>query len=364
MSSMHPTDNKENILLTYTQYSTFVQADDFILSEGYRVQHQQFTPSKKPLRFIFELFRQFFQLLFTAHKYQVFYCWFADYHSLLPFIFGKLWGRKNIVIVGGYDAVAIPDLQFGIFLKHNLRAYFARKTYQLATFIVPVDKSLVEDTNYYADPTGTGYPIGVKHFVKNITAEFRVIPTGYDPEKWKPRAGIKRKKSVVTIGGGANLQTFRRKGLDFFLQVAAAMPDIEFEMVGLKGPMLKHAQSLAGKNVKLTGFVNNKEIPALLSGHQVFCQFSLSEGLPNTLCEAMLCECIPVGSSANGIPYGIGETGFVLQRPDLQTAVQLIQKALEAPVSQGQAARTRILELFLLAHRRKQINALIKPEHD
>ena len=57
---------------------------------------------------------------------------------------------------------------------------------------------------------------------------------------------------------------------------------------------------------------------------KVFCQFSFSEGLPNTLCEAMLCECIPVGSNVNGIPKAIGDYGYILQLKDVNKAKELV----------------------------------------
>lgn len=83
----------------------------------------------------------------------------------------------------------------------------------------------------------------------------------------------------------------------------------------------------------------------------------MSEGLPNTLCEAMLCGCIPVGSEVNGIPLAIGETGFVIKKKDIREAKDAILKAnrYDDPLS----PRKRILELFPEANRINALHSII-----
>ena len=51
------------------------------------------------------------------------------------------------------------------------------------------------------------------------------------------------------------------------------------------------------------------------STSQFYIQASRLEGLPNALCEAMLCECIPIGNSVFGIPSAIGNTGMLFEGP-------------------------------------------------
>ncbi|MBI9038559.1 MAG: glycosyltransferase family 4 protein [Bacteroidales bacterium] len=350
---------KKRVCLFYLDYSTFVREDDGILSSEFELTKYWFKISKALFPFIFQFLNQFFFLVWNIRKFDVIYCWFSDYHTFLPMLFGKVFRKKNIIIVGGYDAVSVPQIQFGVFFKKNLRSFCARISYKFADIIIPVDETLVEGINYYADPTGKGLPTGVKNFVKNIKGRFEVVMTGYDEKKWKNYSGKEKEKSVITIGGGANIQTFRRKGLDFLIEIAKLMPDITFTIIGLKGEIMEYAKKLASENINLVGFIPNDELPEYISKFKVFAQFSLSEGLPNTLCEAMLCECIPVGSSANGIPYGIGECGFVLNEKNAEKGTELIKKALASDYELGVKARQRIIDNFLIERRKQKILDLI-----
>jgi glycosyltransferase involved in cell wall biosynthesis len=54
----------------------------------------------------------------------------------------------------------------------------------------------------------------------------------------------------------------------------------------------------------------------------------MREGLPNALCEAMLCGCVPVGTKRNGIPTAIGDCGFYVPYDDPKAAAEAIKKRL------------------------------------
>lgn len=352
--------SKKKVLLFYLSYSTFVKEDDAILSATFEVTKYRFEASKKLFNFAFQVIKLLFYSIIKIPNTDIVYIWFADYHSLLPSILARFFRKKIVIVIGGYDAVSIPSINFGVFRKENFRAFCARKSIQLADLILPVDESLVEDVNSYADPDGKGYPIGIKHFVKSIPGKIVVLPTGYDPQKWHIDRNTVRQKSVITIGGAPDAQTFKRKGLDFLIETARLMPETDFYIVGLKGKMNDYALDTAPKNVHSLGYLPNDELPALLNQHKVFAQFSMSEGLPNTLCEAMLCGCIPVGSRVNGIPKGIGNNGFILEQKNAEKASKLLKLALESPEEMSHQARAHIKQHFLQSFRKENLIALLQ----
>jgi glycosyltransferase involved in cell wall biosynthesis len=90
----------------------------------------------------------------------------------------------------------------------------------------------------------------------------------------------------------------------------------------------------------------------------------MAEGLPNTLCESMLCECIPVGSSANGIPKAINDERLIVRRHmDVADAAAKIRYALSLPDADGRHFRERIIELFPASRREQDLVSVINTGH-
>ena len=99
---------RKSILFVYTGFSTFVKNDFHILSSAHTVEKYQFAPVKGISKNAWQMFKQLFFLLIHGWKYDVFYCWFADYHSFLPVLFAKIFGKKAFVVIGGYDVFPTP----------------------------------------------------------------------------------------------------------------------------------------------------------------------------------------------------------------------------------------------------------------
>lgn len=67
------------------------------------------------------------------------------------------------------------------------------------------------------------------------------------------------------------------------------------------------------------------------------------EGFPNALSEAMLCECIPVGSSVSGIPFIIENTGVVVGKRSEESLAKALKNN---KIKDGKLARDRIKQSF------------------
>ena len=94
------------------------------------------------------------------------------------------------------------------------------------------------------------------------------------------------------------------------------------------------------------------ELRDLYSKTQFYLQLSNFEGFGVAICEAMLCECVPIVSNVNYLPTIVAETGFVLRKRSIELLEMLINKALAADLEQlGKEARTRIIENFSVDNR-------------
>ena len=317
-------------ILIYTNKSTFVKRDIEML----KCKEYHFNNSKKLI--IFSFIKQFFYFLF--HPYQKYIIWFCDYHAIIPVTFSKLYG-KSIILVGGYDAMSLPELKYGIFYKNNLRALIAKISYLLCTKIWVVDKSLIEGYNSY-----TKVKTGIINFMKIRKDKFEVVPFGY--EFYKP-LDIDRHIDFLTVGNITHKRVFDRKGINTFIEMAYDMPDKKFMIVGLD---YWFHEFMIIDNLTLYGKVPINKVLRLMNESKVYCQFSLAEGLPNTLCEAMLMGCVPIGTKVNGIPRAIGKTGIVTNKITKE-------KMLKALSMNGEPARQRIMKKFPKEKRYDKLNS-------
>ncbi len=346
---------RKRILLIKTMNSTFIKQDEVILQKHYQLSSFFFKPGNA-LRMLLSQIQLGIWLLKRLVRADLLYIWFADYHALLPVLLGKIVGVKSVVLLGGMDAVKIPEVNQGVYLR-PFRGLCAKLSVRYCTRIISCDASLIETVNHYA----TNQPIkaGVKHLVAHFRTPFTVIPFGFDAEKWKP-ARQRQEKVVLTVALLSNIFKLKLKGIDLLIEVAKKLPQYQFKIIGATPFADEYLARRKPENVLVLGQIDNEELVEHYQQAKVYAQLSWSEGLPNVLCEAMLCGCIPVGSNVNGIPRAIGDTGFVVKKRNVDEAVARLRQALETESDLGLAARERIKKYFSLAGREKQLVTTIE----
>jgi glycosyltransferase involved in cell wall biosynthesis len=119
------------------------------------------------------------------------------------------------------------------------------------------------------------------------------------------------------------------------------------------------AHTLPG-NVELLPPIPRADLLRHYRQARVFCQPSRREGLPNTLCEAMLCESIPVGTRVGGIPTAIDRYGFLAPPGDAAALADALRSALGAPLSLGGEGRQHIATTFPKGRRERDLVAMIE----
>jgi len=360
--------DKKKILFIKNLYQNpkFITNDLEILTKEYSVKLLNFKSRRNAL-IIFSLMYQFFYLLFNIWKFDLVYIWFADYLSFYPVLFSKLTGKKSIICAGGYEATYIPEINMGVFtdasISKKVRAFCVRYSLKNCNCILPVDETLIEHTNnyIYSDIPGKA-PLkdGIKHFIPGIKTAFHTMHLGYDSDFFSKPANISKERSVVSAGLIVNDDEFRRKGFDLLIKAAAEMPDVKFVLIGFNEEHLSKLKRSVTPNVELHGIVPYERLVEEYSKAKVYAQFSMFEGMPSSICEAMLCECIPVGSDVNGIPKIISGCGYIISRKDSTEVIEAIRKAIEQGESFAKGARKYIMEKFNFQNRETELLTLLK----
>ena len=315
--------------------STFIKRDYEILKKHFEIDLIQPPNNKKAWIKYPSIVKD------KVKKCDVVFGWFAGWHTAFPVHYSKKYGKPSVIVVGGYDAAYVPEINYGAFtnIKEKIPAKYI---YNHADKILVVDPSLKEDIIRNAKVNGN-----------NID----YLPTGYDTEYWKPKG--KKEKLVLTVASAKNLMRIKLKGLDIFVKTAGHLPNIKFILIGVEGEAKNYLENITPKNVETIGFLPQVSILPYYQKAKVYCQLSLREGLPNTLCEAMACECIPVGSNIPGIRRAIGNTGFCVPYGDEKATAEAIKKALDASEDLGKKARDRIKRMFPLEKREKELIRII-----
>jgi glycosyltransferase involved in cell wall biosynthesis len=344
-----------SILYIYPHPSTFILRDIEILSDSYNVTSYLFDVRKKWLT-PYQFLVQFFYLLFRIRNFDVLICHFAGYASFLPVLFGKIFKKPCFIIVAGNDGSKFPDFHYGNYTK-KLLGFFTGKSLQLATHILPVHESLVyQDYDYYeGGKPAQGYSY---FFPKAGKTPYTPVYYGYDTQFFKPDHSARRNRNCfITIGNLGDKYAFKRKGSDLIIEYARLRPDLSFTIVGRNGSKSIEVPD----NVTLLPYMSSSEIVKTLSQHEYYFQLSIMEGFPNALAEAMLCGCIPIGSNVSGIPFIIGETGYILNKRDIHELNLLVEKALcdNRRDQLPGLARERIAQHFTYSRRREMFEKVI-----
>lgn len=338
--------------------SSFIRGDEEILKQHFELKSIDLQQAKGNTVYFKNMLKMCWVLFSKGltGKY-IFVCWFADYHSAIMTFFASITGNKSVIFIGGQETVCYPELGKGVY-RNKFRGWFVGYSLRNATQVIANHQSLIYHENRYYNAENPHID-GVKHYVKGFKTPVDVVYNGVDPTKFvrDPKI-LKQPNLVLTVGTMNHLGDFQNKGFDLFIQVAARNSNWQMVLIGLNPGYLEWVE----EHYSVSKIENLKIIPSfcpqdILSENynkaQVFVQCSITEGMPNTLSEAMLLECVPVGSNINGIPDAIGDTGVIVKHRNVEEIEIAIENALTMNTSA--AARQRVIELFSFQKREKQL---------
>jgi len=244
----------------------------------------------------------------------------------------------------GYEVEMLAGLPFR-------RRLLRRAIYSLADTVVAVTEEL---RSYHARQAWVS------------DSRFRVLPNGVDTSRFSPRPqaksdirrqlGMNAASTVVgTVGRMVPIKDYPTLLRASEVLVDRGIP-VQVVLAG-SGPELSKLQQLAAAAGRLAGRVtflgSVANVEDVLSALDVFVLPSLSEGMSNTLLEAMASGLPVVAASAGGNPEVVEEgcSGLLFPPGDVGSLADCLEKLCrEADYRQrlGQSARARVVRDFSL----------------
>lgn len=269
------------------------------------------------------------------------FCWFGGPRFIAPIVLGRLFGKKIVIVAGGYDVVKLPEIGYGN-MNGGIRTWLQKFIFKLAHRIICISQSNKREAVINAE----------------IPAEkITMIYHGFDV----PDINSTQKENMVITIGRVSKFNIRRKGLLPFIYVARFFPDVPFFLVGSidKGIEASLPRELPS-NLKLTGYVSDEELNKFLMRAKLYVQASMHEGFGCSVAEAMLYECIPVVSDCYALPEVVGDAGYYFEPGNIEDLKEKISIALQNGDETGKKARLRIENKFPVAFRKQNLIEIIE----
>lgn len=337
---------KNKILYITPLLSSFINNDIQGLSKEYSVRVNTYDWSKKSRTILYMISQKLFILRHLRSTKAIFIS-FGGYWALVPTMMGKIMGIPVYIILNGTDCASIPSLHYGNLRKPLLKA-ICGFCYRHASMLLPVSDSLISIKNtFYSSSDEKEYFQGYRHFFPAIQTKNKTIYNGFDTSLWHQLPEIKKEEnSFIAV---FSQKQYILKGGDLIIEVAKQNPNYKFYIAGCTQPSTVDKNS----NVIFLDRLTSEELKQYYSKCQFVLQLSIFEGFGCSLCEAMLCECIPIGSSVNMIPEIIGNAGFVVNERNAEQVEKAILSAIaiEDKTKLGKMARQRITENYSLEKR-------------
>lgn len=350
---------KPVVLFFHLGESSFVKEDLRILNGFSHLSVFHFKASRSPFTLAYNFIHQFFWLLINIKKADAIYCWFSDYHGFLPALFSKISGTPLLIVLGGFDCNKFEKFNYGIFCS-KWRAPLGKFIIRNSTLLLPVNKTLIK-TDRIAKNWPEAHPNGLSENIDHFKTPWKEVSTGYDPTKWSYSVD-KRSRQAITVSFINSMKHVYVKGIDLFIESARNLPDFSFLIIGISDTMKVELKEQFNPplNIEFKNSLPREQLFEFYQKASVYVQLSRTEGLPNVLCEAMLCGCVPVGSAVFGIPHGIGDAGYIVKSPDPIEISRLINKAHTKAPELREKARQRIINYFSLQQRENNLRNVLQ----
>ncbi len=283
------------------------------------------------------------KMLFAVLRADVVVSWFADWHSYHAVKMCRLLKKKSIIILGGYDISAIPQIGYGIASKRPHHLYMVRN-------VLDMSDGLVANSQFAR-----------RELLGNFDVDKGKVYTiyhGFDVDLPEEDSAEIKENIVLTVVN-INKTNLLLKGLIPFVKSAMHLPNMRFVLVGPdRDGSIPELEKIAPRNVEFFGELHGESLKNMYRRSKVYVQISMCESFGCALAEAMLCECVPVVTREGALPEVVGECGYYVSANNSKEVALAIKEA-SSNLYLGKQARNRIINKFPLNKREEALRELI-----
>lgn len=299
---------------------------------------------------LIRLIPQFFFSIVQVPRSKVVVFSGAGIHTFLPALIARIFRKPILVILHGSESWSVPAYHYG-----NLRGGFLKKatlfTAKSATKLLPV-------SNYILNPSGSfarELNISTLQDYQDIQDRCEVIYNQIDSAFWSFGEGDRDQNLFMAVVSGESQFSF--KGLDLLLEVAAALPEFEFRIVGMDRP----DNYSIPNNCTFLGRISQEALRDEYQRVSFMVHLSLIESFGLSVAEAMCCGCIPVVSNINMLAEFSEGRGISIDDRSSSSVKEALLKANRRSWSNQDRARCRqyIQEKFAPEKRKEHLRKVI-----
>jgi glycosyltransferase involved in cell wall biosynthesis len=302
--------------------------------------HDDKRTTLKILRFIFSQFKMCQNLVKVHKNINIVFFYINATGLVFPIIFSKILGKKTALVISASDSKMAGMIYQNYLLGIGGKIFFVvykcmeRISYHFADRIVIDSERLIEDS-------GLG-----RYRYKVIAAGDRRF---IESEIFRVKKPLTERGNLIGYIGRLSYE----KGV---MNLVKAIPlaikqqsDLEF-LIGGDGPSLSKLRSVImgmglDNKVKFTNWIPHTELVDYLNELKLLVLPSTTEGLPNTVLEAMACGTPVLVTPVGALPEIIKdkETGFIMKDNSLDSIAKGIIEALNYPHLEEVADNARTL---------------------
>ena len=216
-----------------------------------------------------------FDLFPKSFNNDVIYVWFADVPAFFCLIFSKLFGKKLIVVLGGYEVCNMPEINYGLQRENNIRSKISR--------------FVLRNTDHCIVPSSSYYKRTLPYSDKDKLVLLPTCGKAMHPEK------IVKENYIVMVGNATD-RDYLLKGIPQYDELASKI-NVRCFLIGNYDEDIRRKYH----HIEYLGHVSHEDVIYIMSKAKIYCQLSYTESFGISILEAMSVGCIPVVSGVDNI---------------------------------------------------------------